>query len=84
MSGDADRPGRRSAGRRMVQVGVVLFAVGIVVILITVVPFFTGAHNRPLWLNLLCLLAPLGFVLAVGGVVRGGRDEQREVTRRIR
>ncbi|HEX2902476.1 MAG TPA: hypothetical protein VHO01_03395 [Jatrophihabitans sp.] len=70
---------------RAVTVGLALFAVGLVFLLITVLPFFFGDHNRPLWLNLACLLAPLGFIIAITSVVRSGRAQQRaalaEVTR---
>jgi hypothetical protein len=46
-------------------------------VVITVVPFFLGDHNRSLWLNLGCLLAPLGFIMTVTGTVRAGRAGQR-------
>jgi len=57
--------------------GLALFAIGLVFIAVDVLPFFDGVRNRPLWLNLACLLAPLGFALAVGSAVRSGRREQR-------
>jgi uncharacterized membrane protein YhdT len=66
-----------------VRVGVVVFAVGLVFIAFDVVPFFFGDHNRPLWLNLACLLAPLGFAIAVGSAVRRGRQAQRDVLREL-
>jgi len=62
---------------RSVQIGFILFAVGLVFVLITVLPFFLGAGNRPLWLNLGCLLAPIGLVVAVTGAVRAGTADQR-------
>jgi hypothetical protein len=62
---------------RTVRVGLALFALGLVAIAVDVLPFFAHDHNRPLWLNLLCLLAPLGFALAVGSALRAGRAEQR-------
>jgi len=46
-------------------------------VLITVLPFFFGDGDRPLWLNLGCLLAPIGLVVAVTGAVRTGRADQR-------
>jgi uncharacterized membrane protein YhdT len=57
--------------------------VGLVFIAFDVVPFFFGDHNRPLWLNLACLLAPLGFAIAVGSAVRRGRQAQRDVLREL-
>jgi hypothetical protein len=61
-----------------VVVGLVLFAVGVVFLAVTVLPFFWGAHDRPIWLNLGSMLAPIGFIIAVVGVVRAGRAEQRD------
>jgi FtsH-binding integral membrane protein len=60
-----------------VRLGFALFAVGLVFLLATVVPFFFDDHNRSIWLNMGCMLAPLGFVVAVTGVIRAGRAEQR-------
>jgi hypothetical protein len=36
-----------------------------------------------LWLNLACLLAPLGFAVAIGAALRAGRAEQRAAARRV-
>lgn len=76
MSTDRGRP-------RLVQVGFVLFAVGLVFLLVTVLPFFFGDTERPLWLNLGCLLVPIGFVVAVAGAVRAGRADQRAAARDV-
>jgi uncharacterized membrane protein YhdT len=67
-----------------VRVGFTLFAVGLVFLVATVVPFFWGSHDRPLWMNIGCMLAPLGFVVAVVGVFRAGRAEQRAAAERLR
>ena len=68
-----------AASRRpgAVHLGFALFALGLVFVAVTVLPFFFGAHDRPLWLNAGCLLAPAGLVLAVTGAVRAGRADQR-------
>jgi uncharacterized membrane protein YhdT len=66
---------------RMVGVGLVLFVVGLVFIAIDVLPFFDGAHNSPLWLNLGCLAAPIGFAIAVWTGLRDGRTAQRQALR---
>jgi hypothetical protein len=65
-----------------VRVGLALFVLGLLFAAVTVLPFFLGAHDRPLWLNLGCLLAPAGLVLAVTGALRSGRGDQREALRR--
>jgi uncharacterized membrane protein YhdT len=61
----------------------VLFAAGLVFVAVDVVPFFFGDHNRPLWLNLACLLAPLGFAVAIGGTLQRARREQRSILREV-
>ena len=75
----------RRAGLR---IGSLLFAVGLVFVAVDVLPFFAGGRDTPLWLNLACLLAPLGFAITVGSALRGGRAEQRaalaELARRDR
>jgi uncharacterized membrane protein YhdT len=60
-----------------VRLGFALFAVGLVFVAVTVLPFFFGAHDRPLWLNAGCLLAPVGLVVAVTSAIRAGRADQR-------
>jgi hypothetical protein len=64
-----------------VRIGLVLFALGLAAIAVDVLPFFADDRDRPLWLNLTCLLAPLGFALAVGSALRAGRAEQRAALR---
>jgi uncharacterized membrane protein YhdT len=68
---------------RTVRIGLALFVLGLGFIAADVLPFFASHTNRPLWLNLACLLAPLGFALAVGSALRRGRREQREVARQV-
>jgi hypothetical protein len=66
-----------------VRLGLALFALGLIFIAADVIPFFFAAHDRPLWLNLACLLAPAGFAIAVGSAVRAGRAEQRAILREL-
>ena len=68
---------------RAVRAGLLLFVVGLVFIAVDVVPFFDGDRDTPLWLNLACLLAPLGFAVAVWSALRVGREEQRAAVRRL-
>lgn len=68
---------------RGVRVGVVLFVLGLGFIAADVLPFFADDHNRPLWLNLAFLLAPIGFATAVWAGLRAGRAEQREALREL-
>jgi FtsH-binding integral membrane protein len=79
-STDSNRPAEQataSSRSRAVRVGFALFAVGLVFLVCTVIPFFFDDHNRSLWLNLGCMLAPLGFVIAVIGAIRAGRADQQ-------
>ncbi|NHC15895.1 hypothetical protein G9H71_19105 [Motilibacter sp. E257] len=50
-----------------------LFAVGAVACLVTVAPLLLGADRLPLAAYLLALLAPLGFGLALAGVLVSAR-----------
>ncbi|MCW2541047.1 MAG: hypothetical protein JWN95_2772 [Frankiales bacterium] len=68
-------PGRQNGP--VVRVGAAFFVIGLLFLIATVVPFFFGEHNRALWLNLGCLLAPLGFAMIVVAAVRAGRADQR-------
>jgi uncharacterized membrane protein YhdT len=63
------------------RVGLVLFALGLVAIAVDVLPFFADVHDRPLWLNLMCLLAPIGFSVAVITAIRAGRADQKRAAR---
>jgi uncharacterized membrane protein YhdT len=71
------------SARRGVRIGALLFVAGLAFIAADVLPLFAGAHETPLWLNLACLLAPLGFAVAVGSALRAGRHEQRAAVRAL-
>lgn len=76
-------PDRRAALPSLLRWGLVLFTIGLVTIVVTLVQFGLGDHNRPLAQNLLCVLAPLGLALAVYAAVRDGRNAQRDAAREI-
>jgi integral membrane protein len=78
----AASPDGRRPGSRLVPIGLVVFALGLVVIVATFIGYAAGDDNRPLAQNLLCLLAPLGFALALVGLVGNGRAEARRVAAR--
>jgi uncharacterized membrane protein YhdT len=68
---------------RAVRIGLLLFVAGSVFIAVDVLPFFAGDSDTPLWLNLACLLAPIGLAVAVWSAVRTGRAEQRAALRHL-
>jgi uncharacterized membrane protein YhdT len=68
---------------RSVRIGLGLFVLGLVFIAIDVFPFFFGDSDTPLWLNLCCLFAPLGFAVAVWSAIKSGRDDQRAAVRSL-
>ncbi len=63
--------------------GLVLFVLGAGFIAADILPFLAGDRDTPLWLNLACLLAPVGLTLAVWSAFRAGREEQRAAVRRL-
>jgi branched-subunit amino acid transport protein AzlD len=66
----------RHPGDLLVRVGAVVFAVGVVAVLLVVVPFLTGDRDEPpVLLDLLALLLPAGLGLALLGLLRGARHQ---------
>lgn len=64
-------------GERLVRVGAVLFALGVLGVLVVVVPFLLGRDDAPLWTTLLASLLPVGLGLALLGLLRGARSRRR-------
>src|SRR3954470_5343841 len=79
-TGDRRTPSRRDErpGVGLVRAGAVVFAVGLLAVLVVVLPFFFGRENWPLPLNLAAgPLPPLGLALALAGLVRSARRTAR-------
>ena len=71
-----DAPG--ADADQLVRIGAVVFGVGVLCIIAAVVPLFFGAHNLPTALNVAAgVLPPLGFGIALWGLVRGARAAGR-------
>ena len=68
---------------RVVRLGIALFVIGLGSIAADVLPFFADDHDTPLLLNLVCLLAPAGFAVAVWSGLRTGREQQRAALREL-
>jgi hypothetical protein len=73
----------RLPASRTVRAGLALFVLGLGFIAVDVLPFFAGDGDRPLWLNLACLLAPAGFAVVFWSAYRSGRAEQRAALRQL-
>ena len=64
-------------GEALVRAGAVVFALGVVGVLLAVVPFFLGREDAPSWTALLASLLPVGLGLALLGLLRGARARRR-------
>jgi uncharacterized membrane protein YhdT len=67
----------RIANRRqaapLAKIGMIIFGLGLLAIAADVVLFASGRHDLPLWINLACMLAPVGFGLGLIGVFTESR-----------
>lgn len=64
-------------GDGLVRAGAVVFAVGIVGVLLAVVPFFFGRSDAPTWTALTASLLPVGLGIALVGLFVGARSRGR-------
>ena len=64
-------------GEGLVRAGAVVFAAGLVGVLLAVVPFFLGEDDAPTWTALLASLLPVGLGIALVGLLRGARARRR-------
>ncbi|MCF2529426.1 hypothetical protein [Yinghuangia soli] len=71
----------RTAGRAdaAIRIGAIVFAVGTVATLATLVPFLIGADALPRAVYLLSALMPLGLGVALSGLVATARSQRRSV-----
>lgn len=66
-----------------VRTGIWLFAIGLAFVAADIIWWWAGGEDSPLWLNLLCLLAPIGFAVATWSGLGAGRAEQRAALRAL-
>ena len=69
-------PQRAGGGDRLVALGAIVFTVGLLATLVTLVPFFVGSDPFPTAVYLVALLAPVGFALALAGLLRAARSHR--------
>jgi hypothetical protein len=70
-----DRRSRRQSSP-LARVGFIVFGIGLLGVAVIMVAFATGAHDLPLWLNLVAMLAPVGFGIGLIGVYREARGSR--------
>ena len=75
MSIPVDRRSRRQTSP-LARIGFVVFGIGLLGVVVIMVLFATGSHDLPLWLNLVAMLAPVGFGIGLVGVYRESRASQ--------
>ena len=65
---------RRRQTSPLARIGFVVFGIGLLAVVVIMVLFATGSHDLPLWLNLVAMLAPVGFGIGlIGDLPRGTR-----------
>ena len=75
MSIQVDRRSRRQTSP-LARIGFVVFGIGLLGVVVIMALFATGSHDLPLWLNLVAMLAPVGFGIGLVGVYRESRESR--------
>jgi VIT1/CCC1 family predicted Fe2+/Mn2+ transporter len=70
-------PDEPRPGDGMVRAGAIVFAVGVLGVLLAVVPFFFGREDAPSWVALLASIMPVGLGISLLGLLRGARARRR-------
>ena len=70
-------PDEPRPGEGLVRVGAVVFAVGVVGVLLAVVPFFFGRQDASSLVTLTASLLPVGLGIALVGLLVGARSGRR-------
>ncbi|WP_433857745.1 hypothetical protein [Streptomyces kronopolitis] len=66
------------AGDLLVRIGAIMFLVGAVATLATVMPLFLGTDPLPSVFYWLCMVMGVGFLVAAAGVVRSAVAQRRQ------
>jgi hypothetical protein len=68
-------------GDTLVRVGAILFLIGAVATLATVTPLFLGLTPLPTAAYFVSMVMPLGFAVALVGLLRSARSQKRRAVR---
>ena len=68
----------RPSSAPLAKIGMIMFAIGVLAIATDLVLFASGSRNLPVWLNLICMLAPVGLGVGLVGVVKEARSSSRK------
>jgi VIT1/CCC1 family predicted Fe2+/Mn2+ transporter len=74
--GRHEAPDDPRPGEGLVRAGAVVFAIGVVGVLLAVVPFFFGRSDAPSWTALTASLLPVGLGIALVGLLLGARSRR--------
>jgi hypothetical protein len=69
-------PTTKRASSPLARWGFGTFVVGLLAVGVIMVMFATGSHDLPLWLNLVAMLAPVGFGIGLLGVYLEARSSR--------
>ena len=64
-------------GDSLVRVGAILFLIGAVATVVTVAPLFLHLHRLPTPAYFVCMVMPLGFAVALAGLLTSARSQRR-------
>jgi hypothetical protein len=88
LAGEPVTPGgagrSKSPASPLARIGFVVFGIGLLAVAVILVLFATGSTELPLWLNLVALLAPLGFGVGLLGVFLEARESRAQFRDRQR
>jgi hypothetical protein len=68
-------------GDALVRVGAILFLIGAVATVITVAPMFLHLTRLPTPAYFVCMVMPLGFAVALFGLLKSARSQRRGAIR---